>query len=135
MYILSVNLNLSFGVFGKSHSLLVFNKFRLEYESLLEVKRSLQDAYDNLEEVMKFEADQLKQELSDSKRENETVKAELGVRYVLLFPFTFFTRAFYFFKAVIISMLFLYQNVWVYWVPDSLLLLHQPQLPTPPRAS
>ncbi|XP_075683193.1 kinesin-like protein KIF15 isoform X2 [Rhinoderma darwinii] len=50
----------------------------LEHETLLEEKRSLQDAYDNLEEVMKFEIDQLKQELSDGKRDNETLKAELG---------------------------------------------------------
>ncbi|KAM5156745.1 kinesin-like protein KIF15 [Mantella aurantiaca] len=57
---------------------LQLDNVRLEHESLLEEKRSLQDAYDNLEEVMKFETDQLKQELSDSKRENETVKAELG---------------------------------------------------------
>ncbi|XP_040209068.1 kinesin-like protein KIF15 isoform X2 [Rana temporaria] len=57
---------------------LQLDNVRLEHESLLEEKRSLQDAYDNLEEVMKFESDQLKQELSDSKRENKTVKAELG---------------------------------------------------------
>ncbi|CAI9537254.1 unnamed protein product, partial [Staurois parvus] len=56
---------------------LQLDNVRLEHESLLEEKRSLQDSYDNLEEVMKFESDQLKQELSDSKRENETVKAEL----------------------------------------------------------
>ncbi|XP_073486517.1 kinesin-like protein KIF15 [Aquarana catesbeiana] len=57
---------------------LQLDNVRLEHESLLEEKRSLQDAYDNLEEVMKFESDQLKRELSDNKRENETVKAELG---------------------------------------------------------
>ncbi|XP_018423458.1 PREDICTED: kinesin-like protein KIF15 [Nanorana parkeri] len=57
---------------------LQLDNVRLEHESLLEEKRSLQDAYDNLEEVMKFEIDQLKQELADGKRENETVKAELG---------------------------------------------------------
>ncbi|XP_073406186.1 kinesin-like protein KIF15 [Dendrobates tinctorius] len=57
---------------------LQLDNVRLEHETLLEEKRSLQDAYDNLEEVMKFETDQLKQELSDWKRENETLKAELG---------------------------------------------------------
>ncbi|XP_040287817.1 kinesin-like protein KIF15 [Bufo bufo] len=57
---------------------LQLDNVRLEHETLLEEKRSIQDAYDNLEEVMKFETDQLKQELSDSKRENETLKAELS---------------------------------------------------------
>nr|DBA24860.1 TPA: hypothetical protein GDO54_012458 [Pyxicephalus adspersus] len=57
---------------------LQLDNVRLEHERLLEEKRSLQDAYDNLEEVMNFEIDQLKQELSDSRRENETVKGELG---------------------------------------------------------
>ncbi|OCT74238.1 hypothetical protein XELAEV_18033196mg [Xenopus laevis] len=57
---------------------LQLDNFRLEHETLLEEKRSLQDAFDNLEEVMKFETDQLKQELSDSKHENETLRAELS---------------------------------------------------------
>lgn len=57
---------------------LQLDNVRLEHEALLEEKRSLQDAYDNLEEVMKFEIDQQKQELSDGKRENETLKTELG---------------------------------------------------------
>ncbi|XP_073534249.1 kinesin-like protein KIF15 isoform X1 [Phyllobates terribilis] len=57
---------------------LQLDNVRLEHETLLEEKRSLQDAYDNLEEVMKFETDQLKRELSDWKRENKTLKAELS---------------------------------------------------------
>ncbi|XP_053570320.1 kinesin-like protein KIF15 [Bombina bombina] len=57
---------------------LQLDNVRLEHETLLEEKRSLQDAYDNLEEVMKFETDQLKQELSDGKQENEALKAELN---------------------------------------------------------
>ncbi|XP_056376563.1 kinesin-like protein KIF15 isoform X2 [Hyla sarda] len=56
---------------------LQLDNVRLERETLLEEKRSLQDAFDNLEEVMKFEIDQLKRELSDSKHENETYKTEL----------------------------------------------------------
>ncbi|OCT75958.1 hypothetical protein XELAEV_18031144mg [Xenopus laevis] len=57
---------------------LQLDNVRLEHETLLEEKRSLQDAFDNLEEVMKFEIDQLKQEISDSKHENETLRAELS---------------------------------------------------------
>ncbi|KAM4688248.1 kinesin-like protein KIF15 isoform 2-T2 [Discoglossus pictus] len=57
---------------------LQLDNVRLEHEALLEEKRSLQDAYDNLEEVMKFETDQLKQKLSDSKQENEALQVELG---------------------------------------------------------
>ncbi|KAE8596956.1 hypothetical protein XENTR_v10016296 [Xenopus tropicalis] len=57
---------------------LQLDNVRLEHETLLEAKRSLQDAFDNLEEVMKFETDQLKQEISDSKHENETLRAELS---------------------------------------------------------
>ncbi|XP_069814462.1 kinesin-like protein KIF15 isoform X2 [Dendropsophus ebraccatus] len=63
---------------------LQLDNVRLEHETLLEEKRSLQDAYDNLEEVMRFEIAQLKQELSDCKRENETLKAELGSLLELL---------------------------------------------------
>ncbi|XP_069504370.1 kinesin-like protein KIF15 isoform X2 [Ambystoma mexicanum] len=51
---------------------------RLEHEKLLEEKSSLQDAYDNLEEVMKFETDQLKQLLQSSQLEGESVKSELS---------------------------------------------------------
>ncbi|MEE6518008.1 hypothetical protein FKM82_028689 [Ascaphus truei] len=57
---------------------LQLDNVRLEHETILEEKRSLQDAHDNLEEVMKFESDQLKQQLSDRKHENEALKAELG---------------------------------------------------------
>ncbi|NP_001081543.1 kinesin-like protein KIF15-A [Xenopus laevis] len=57
---------------------LQLDNVRLEHETLLEEKRSLQDAFDNLEEVMKFEIDQLKQEISDSKHENETLRAEFS---------------------------------------------------------
>ncbi|KAM4705724.1 kinesin-like protein KIF15 [Rhinophrynus dorsalis] len=57
---------------------LQLDNVRLEHETVLEEKRSLQDAYDNLEEVMKFETDQLKQEISDSRHENEALKAELS---------------------------------------------------------
>ncbi|KAM8967045.1 LOW QUALITY PROTEIN: kinesin-like protein KIF15 [Pelodytes ibericus] len=63
---------------------LQLDNVRLEQESLLEQKNSLQDAYDNLEEVRKFEADHLKQELSNSKHENEALKAELNNSLKLL---------------------------------------------------
>ncbi|XP_053324225.1 kinesin-like protein KIF15 isoform X2 [Spea bombifrons] len=57
---------------------LQLDNVRLEHETLLEEKRSLQDAYDNLEEVMKFEIDSLKQQLSESRQENEALKSELS---------------------------------------------------------
>nr|XP_014345707.1 PREDICTED: kinesin-like protein KIF15 [Latimeria chalumnae] len=50
----------------------------LEHEKLLEEKRSLQDAYDNLQEVMQYEADQLKDQLSQNKQESEALQAELS---------------------------------------------------------
>ncbi|NWS70265.1 KIF15 protein, partial [Crotophaga sulcirostris] len=50
---------------------------RLEHEKLLEEKVSLQDDYDNLQEVTKFETDQLKQQLEDRKQEAEAMKNEL----------------------------------------------------------
>ncbi|OWK52445.1 Kinesin-like protein KIF15 [Lonchura striata] len=50
---------------------------RLEHEKILEEKASLQDDYDNLQEVAKFETDQLKQQLDDRKQEAEAMKTEL----------------------------------------------------------
>ncbi|NXX90895.1 KIF15 protein, partial [Centropus bengalensis] len=50
---------------------------RLEHEKVLEEKASLQDDYDNLQEVTKFETDQLKQQLEDRKQEAEAMKNEL----------------------------------------------------------
>uniref|UniRef100_A0A8B9J2X8 Kinesin family member 15 n=1 Tax=Amazona collaria TaxID=241587 RepID=A0A8B9J2X8_9PSIT len=47
---------------------------RLEHEKILEEKASLQDDYDNLQEVTKFETDQLKQQLE---QEAEAMKTEL----------------------------------------------------------
>ncbi|MBN3282394.1 KI15A protein, partial [Polyodon spathula] len=56
---------------------LQLDNVRLEHESLLEEKRSLQDAHDNLQEVMKYELEEYKQCLADSKQENATLQAEL----------------------------------------------------------
>uniref|UniRef100_A0A8C8VL42 Kinesin family member 15 n=1 Tax=Pelusios castaneus TaxID=367368 RepID=A0A8C8VL42_9SAUR len=56
---------------------LQLDNVRLEHEKILEGKTSLQDDYDNLQEVMKFETDQLKKQLEDSKQENEALKIEL----------------------------------------------------------
>ncbi|NXY03993.1 KIF15 protein, partial [Pteruthius melanotis] len=53
---------------------------RLAHEKILEEKASLQDDYDNLQEVAKFETDQLKQQLEDRKQEAEAMKTELCVR-------------------------------------------------------
>ncbi|EMP31598.1 Kinesin-like protein KIF15 [Chelonia mydas] len=56
---------------------LQLDNVRLEHEKILEGKTSLQDDYDNLQEVMKFETDQLKQQLEDNKQETEALKTEL----------------------------------------------------------
>lgn len=50
---------------------------RLENEKLLESQACLQDSYDNLQEVMKFEIDQLSKKLQNCKQENETLKSDL----------------------------------------------------------
>ncbi|KAM8758534.1 kinesin-like protein KIF15 isoform 2-T2 [Rhynchonycteris naso] len=50
---------------------------RLENEKLLESKACLQDSYENLEEVMKFEIDQLSKNLQNCKKENQTLKSDL----------------------------------------------------------
>ncbi|XP_012521065.1 PREDICTED: kinesin-like protein KIF15 [Propithecus coquereli] len=50
----------------------------LENEKLLEGKACLQDSYDNLQEVMKFEIDQLSKNLQNCKKENETLKSDLN---------------------------------------------------------
>ncbi|OBS80430.1 hypothetical protein A6R68_21375, partial [Neotoma lepida] len=52
---------------------------RLENEKLLESQACLQDSYDNLQEVMKFETDQLSKKLQSCKQENETLKSDLHV--------------------------------------------------------
>ncbi|KAM8810752.1 kinesin-like protein KIF15 [Eudromia elegans] len=57
---------------------------RLEHEKILEEKASLQDDYDNLQEVTKFEMDQLKQQLEDRKQEAEAMKTELCTLLKLL---------------------------------------------------
>ncbi|KFQ18354.1 PREDICTED: kinesin-like protein KIF15, partial [Merops nubicus] len=56
---------------------LQLDSVRLEHEKILEEKASLQDDYDNLQEVAKFETDQLKQQLEDRKQEAEAMKTEL----------------------------------------------------------
>uniref|UniRef100_A0A663MBZ8 Kinesin family member 15 n=1 Tax=Athene cunicularia TaxID=194338 RepID=A0A663MBZ8_ATHCN len=53
------------------------DSIRLEHEKILEEKACLQDDYDNLQEVAKFETDQLKQQLEDRKQEAEAMKTEL----------------------------------------------------------
>ncbi|XP_039592110.1 kinesin-like protein KIF15-A isoform X2 [Polypterus senegalus] len=57
---------------------LQLDNVRLEYEKLLEEKRFLQDAHDNLQEVMKFESEEYKQSLSECKKENATLQSELA---------------------------------------------------------
>ncbi|XP_042329319.1 LOW QUALITY PROTEIN: kinesin-like protein KIF15 [Sceloporus undulatus] len=63
---------------------LQLDNVRLRYEKLLEEKASLQDNYDNLQEILKFETDQLTQQILDSKQENETLKTELQSLLALL---------------------------------------------------
>ncbi|XP_077160373.1 kinesin-like protein KIF15 isoform X2 [Paroedura picta] len=54
---------------------LQLDSVRLEYEKVLEGKTSLQDDYDNLQEILKFETDQLTQQLFESKQESEAQKS------------------------------------------------------------
>ncbi|XP_062985474.1 kinesin-like protein KIF15 [Elgaria multicarinata webbii] len=56
---------------------LQLDNVRLEYEKILEGKTSLQDDYDNLQEILQFETDQLTQQLTESKQESEALKTEL----------------------------------------------------------
>ncbi|XP_071068113.1 kinesin-like protein KIF15 isoform X3 [Dasypus novemcinctus] len=60
------------------HVQLQLDNVRLENEKLLEKKACLQDSYDNLQEVMKFEMDQLSKNLQNCKTENETLKSDLS---------------------------------------------------------
>ncbi|KAM4821268.1 kinesin-like protein KIF15 [Thomomys bottae] len=57
---------------------LQLDNIRLENESLLESQACLQDSYENLQEVMKFEIDQLSKNLQNCKQENETLKTDLN---------------------------------------------------------
>ncbi|CAK6435807.1 unnamed protein product [Pipistrellus nathusii] len=57
---------------------LQLDSVRLENEKLLESKACLQDAYENLQEVMKFEIDQLSKQLQSCKKENETLKLDMN---------------------------------------------------------
>uniref|UniRef100_A0A4W3I8Z5 Kinesin family member 15 n=1 Tax=Callorhinchus milii TaxID=7868 RepID=A0A4W3I8Z5_CALMI len=62
---------------------LQLDNIRLEHEKNLEEKRSLQDAYDNLQEVVEFkahEADQLCAKLLQTKEEAEVLRTEMSVR-------------------------------------------------------
>ncbi|EGW11278.1 Kinesin-like protein KIF15, partial [Cricetulus griseus] len=55
---------------------------RLENEKLLKSQACIQDSYDNLQEVMKFEIDQLSKQLQSCKQENETLKSDLHMAKV-----------------------------------------------------
>ncbi|XP_054992536.1 kinesin-like protein KIF15 [Sorex araneus] len=57
---------------------LQLDNVRLENEKLLESKACLQDSYENLQEVMKFEIDQLSKNLQNCKKENENLKSDLN---------------------------------------------------------
>lgn len=50
------------------HVQLQLDNLRLENEKLLESKACLQDSYDNLQEIMKFEIDQLSRNLQNFKK-------------------------------------------------------------------
>ncbi|KAL8165523.1 UNVERIFIED_CONTAM: Kinesin-like protein KIF15-A, partial [Gekko kuhli] len=63
---------------------LQLDNVRLEYEKVLEAKTSLQDDYDNLQEISKFETDQLTQQLIESKQESEAQKSAFQNLLVLL---------------------------------------------------
>ncbi|KAI5932113.1 Kinesin-like protein KIF15 [Manis javanica] len=61
---------------SRTRKLRIFEK--LENEKLLESKACLQDSYDNLQEVMKFEIDQFSKNLQTCKKDNETLKSDLN---------------------------------------------------------
>ncbi|XP_060637755.2 kinesin-like protein KIF15 [Anolis sagrei] len=63
---------------------LQLDNVRLEYEKVLEEKTSLQDDYENLQETLKFDTDQLTQQVFDSKQENEALKADIQSLMALL---------------------------------------------------
>ncbi|XP_078395729.1 kinesin-like protein KIF15 isoform X1 [Cetorhinus maximus] len=66
---------------------LQLDKIRLEHEKALEEKRSLQDAYDNLQEVVEFKAyetDQLRENLEQMKEEGEALRTEISSLMELL---------------------------------------------------
>ncbi|XP_067910518.1 kinesin-like protein KIF15 isoform X2 [Heterodontus francisci] len=59
---------------------LQLDKISLEHEKVLEEKRSLQDTYDNLQEVVEFKAyetDQLRETLEQMKEEAEALRTEI----------------------------------------------------------
>uniref|UniRef100_A0A8C5K885 Kinesin-like protein KIF15 n=1 Tax=Jaculus jaculus TaxID=51337 RepID=A0A8C5K885_JACJA len=60
------------------HAQLQLDNIRLENEKLLESHTCLQDSYDHLQEVMKFEIDQLSKSLQNCKQENDTLKSDLN---------------------------------------------------------
>ncbi|XP_004676314.1 PREDICTED: kinesin-like protein KIF15 isoform X1 [Condylura cristata] len=60
------------------HIQLQLDNVRFENEKLLESKACLQDSLENLQEVMKFEIDQLSKNLQNCKNENETLKCDLN---------------------------------------------------------
>ncbi|KAG8521512.1 Kinesin-like protein KIF15, partial [Galemys pyrenaicus] len=61
-----------------THMQLQLDNVRFENEKLLENKACLQDSLENLQEVMKFEVDQLSKNLQNCKKENETLKSDLN---------------------------------------------------------
>ncbi|XP_067857923.1 kinesin-like protein KIF15 [Heptranchias perlo] len=66
---------------------LQLDKIRLEHEKILEEKRSLQDTYDNLQEVVEFKAyetDQLRENLEQMKEEAEALRTEISSLMELL---------------------------------------------------
>ncbi|MBZ3882423.1 Kinesin-like protein KIF15 [Sciurus carolinensis] len=60
------------------HVQLQLDNVRLENEKFLESQACLQDSYDNLQEVMRFEIDQFSKNLQNCKKENETLKSDLN---------------------------------------------------------
>ncbi|XP_043921457.1 kinesin-like protein KIF15 [Protopterus annectens] len=57
---------------------LQLDNVRLDHEQVLDEKRSLQDAHDNLQEVMQYEVNQLKEQLKDTQQENYDLKCQVG---------------------------------------------------------
>ncbi|XP_066546509.1 kinesin-like protein KIF15 [Amia ocellicauda] len=69
--------------FGQLSSSLIgvqleLDNVRLEHDKLLEERRSVQEAHDNLQEVVKFESEENERHLAESKREITALQAELS---------------------------------------------------------
>uniref|UniRef100_A0A3P9PL32 Hyaluronan-mediated motility receptor C-terminal domain-containing protein n=1 Tax=Poecilia reticulata TaxID=8081 RepID=A0A3P9PL32_POERE len=82
---------------------LQLDKVQLEWEQLLEQHRTLQDSFDQLQAEAKFDADQARQELCDTQKEVDQLKAEVLVMETLNFATIFLKSGRVFLKLEILK--------------------------------